>query len=34
VEELQQSVFDLLFEELDDITSEAGKILTAENLKK
>ena len=34
VETLQQSVFDLLFEELDEITSEAGKILTAENLKK
>jgi len=34
VETLQQSVFDLLFEKLDEITSEAGKLLTAENLKK
>lgn len=34
VETLQQSVFDFLFEQLDEITSEAGKLLTAENLKK
>lgn len=34
IETLQQSVFDLLFENLDQITSEAGKLLTAENLKK
>jgi hypothetical protein len=34
VETLQQSVFDHLFNQLDEITSEAGKLLTAENLKK
>jgi hypothetical protein len=34
VESLQQSVFDLLFKQLDEITSEAEKLLTAENLKK
>ena len=31
---IQQSVFDFLFNELEKITNEAGKLLTAENLKK
>lgn len=34
IESMQQSVYDKLFAELDEITTEAGKLLTAENIKK